>query len=161
MPIFIFIALYFLADLIALILLGGQIGVLATLLLIIGTAVLGIQLIRREGMQALRNAQLSLLQGRANPSELIRGSTLVIAGFMLLLPGPLSDLVGLCCLVPLLIRRLRGNPPVEPYHPGRDRTGGDTFHGEAPSRDERAAQSNQTNQGQTIEGEYIEHKHRD
>ncbi|MGJ8524840.1 hypothetical protein LMG33818_000548 [Halomonadaceae bacterium LMG 33818] len=150
MPIFILFVLYVLADLIALLLLGHLVGVLPTLLLILVTGIAGIRLIKTEGVHALRKVQISMMQGQVNKRELLLGSSSVISGFLLFLPGPISDLLGLICLIPMLNRKVRKDD-VEPYHPGFD-PNARTFDSSA-TRDE----NHTSREGTTIEGEVIEH----
>lgn len=151
MPIFILFVLYVLADLVALLLLGHLVGVLPTLLLILVTGVAGIKLIKTEGVHALRQAQVSMMQGQVNKRELLLGGSSVISGFLLFLPGPISDLLGLICLIPMLNRKLRKGD-VEPYHPGFD-PNARTFDSSATKDENRST----SREGKTIEGEFIEH----
>lgn len=49
MPILVFVSLFTLLDFVILFSIGSQIGLLITLLLVIGTGVVGLHLIRKEG----------------------------------------------------------------------------------------------------------------
>ncbi len=77
-----------------------QIGVGWTMLALCGTAVLGGYLWRREGSRAWA----SLTEPQADADEVgkrVTDTALVfIGGLLLLLPGFLSDLLGLICLIP-------------------------------------------------------------
>lgn len=99
MPVLIFV-LYVVAELTALIWVGGAIGVLPTIALLILGSVLGGALLRREGrrtMQALREASS---QHRSPSTELADGALLGVGAFLLLLPGFVSDVAGILLILP-------------------------------------------------------------
>ncbi|HEX2154947.1 MAG TPA: FxsA family protein [Acidimicrobiia bacterium] len=79
---------------------GRQIGVGATLLIIVLTGVAGATMVKRQGLATWRSAQSRLAQGRFPSDEIIHGAMLLAAGIMLMTPGFLSDLTGLILLVP-------------------------------------------------------------
>ncbi|MGB7344378.1 MAG: FxsA family protein [Pirellulaceae bacterium] len=80
----------------------------ATLLIVIGTGILGSWLARREGAMAWYRFQEALSQGRAPSKEIQDGLMIVFAAALLLTPGLLTDAVGFTLLIPpgrALIRR--------------------------------------------------------
>ena len=78
---------------------GDVIGIIPTLLLIIGTTLLGGALLRRAGFSALMNMQQQ--HGRQSPTKVFcEGPLLMLAGFLLLLPGFITDTMGLIVLIP-------------------------------------------------------------
>ena len=79
---------------------GGVIGVVWTLLLIVVTAVLGVILLRIQGIVTLLRVQDSLNRGEIPAIELLEGLLLLISGAFLLTPGFFTDTVGFCMLVP-------------------------------------------------------------
>jgi UPF0716 protein FxsA len=98
-----------LAELAVIIAVGKSIGVLATLLLLLAFSLFGAWLARREGLAAWRRFQLAMVDGRMPTREVADGAMILLAGAMLLMPGFLTDLVGLLLLVPTtraLARRL-------------------------------------------------------
>ena len=90
---------------------GGRIGVLATLAWVVLAAMLGIALIRRQGLEALRRARAALGRGESPTAELAEGALVALAGVLLLIPGFVTDAVGLPLAVPavrrLIVSRLR------------------------------------------------------
>lgn len=82
------------------------IGVLLTLILVIFTSLLGISLVKNQGMQNLRQMQEKLLRNENPAKELTRSVSLVIAGGLLLLPGFFTDFLGLLLLLPPIQRGL-------------------------------------------------------
>lgn len=75
-------------------------GLLLTVLFIIITGVLGAFLARREGLQAIRKAQLRTSQGQIPGSELLDGICILVGGVVLLTPGFISDALGFLLLIP-------------------------------------------------------------
>ena len=109
---FLFLFLLFpLIELAVLIQVGSAIGVLPTLLLVIGTAVLGSVLLRVAGVATAWRARERLARGEVPEQEMLEGLLIAVGGGLLLLPGFISDIFGLLCLIPftrrLFIRNLR------------------------------------------------------
>lgn len=88
------------AEFAALILIGGAIGLGWTLLLYLGVSALGLWLLRRQGLAALRGLQRDRSASRNLAPPVFEGVLLALAGFLFLLPGFLSDLPALLLLVP-------------------------------------------------------------
>ena len=107
---------------------GGMIGFLPTLFLLFGAAGLGTYLLQTQGWNTWMKVQQSLARGDLPATELVNGAVIVAGGALLLLPGFLSDIVGLFCLIPFTRRLIaawlvnnrlgirRGNPP-DPNEP--------------------------------------------
>ena len=101
--------LFFLIPLIEMVILievGAVIGPLATVGLVVLTAVCGVWLLRLEGMATLYRVQKKLNQGEIPETELLEGIMLLIGGVLLLTPGFATDTVGFVCLLPGLRRPL-------------------------------------------------------
>ncbi len=87
---------------------GHRIGGLATFGLLVGGAVVGGAVARGAGRRALRAWQQASTTG-ALPGEALAGNAmLVVAGALLMIPGVLTDVVGLVLLVPPVRRVLAG-----------------------------------------------------
>ncbi|HEX2257764.1 MAG TPA: FxsA family protein, partial [Afifellaceae bacterium] len=84
------------------ILVGGQIGVAATLGLTLVTAIAGAVLLRRQGLATLARIRAELEANRIPARQLADGAMIAVAGLMLLTPGFVSDLAGLLLFVPAL-----------------------------------------------------------
>ena len=82
------------------VLVGGEIGVLATVGLILATAVIGTALVRRQGMATLTAAEAAMAQGEPPVRQMLDGVCLLVGAVLLLTPGFLTDAVGLFLLVP-------------------------------------------------------------
>lgn len=94
-------------ELALLIQIGEWIGLGPTLLLVIGTGVLGGMLARRQGLRAWLAIQNELRDGRIPGGALVDGLLILIGGILLLTPGVLTDLFGLSLLVPFSRQRLK------------------------------------------------------
>lgn len=77
---------------------GAQIGIWMTLLIILGTAVLGAALAHREGLKTWWRIQQKLASGVMPEEELIDGLMILIASIVLLTPGFLTDAMGFLLL---------------------------------------------------------------
>ncbi|HBQ07922.1 MAG TPA: exlusion protein FxsA, partial [Halomonas sp.] len=100
MPILLFISLFTLLDFVLLFTIGGQIGLLTTLLLVLGTGFIGLYLIRKEGVSTFARARQRMQMGEIPSQELLTGAALIFGGALLLAPGFLSDALGIACLIP-------------------------------------------------------------
>ena len=73
---------------------GSNIGILNTIAIILTTALVGIFLVRRQGMKLLFDAQRNLSQG-IMPTEEIKGAIfLLVSGLLLITPGFFTDCIG-------------------------------------------------------------------
>jgi len=79
---------------------GVQIGVLWTIAILIGEAVLGAWLMRREGNKAWRALVDAYTTGRMPSGQLADAALVLVGGMMLILPGFFTDILGLICLLP-------------------------------------------------------------
>lgn len=87
---------------------GHRIGGLATFGLLVGSAVVGGAVARGAGRRALLAWQQASTTG-ALPGEALAGNAmLVVAGALLMIPGVLTDVLGLALLVPPVRRALAG-----------------------------------------------------
>lgn len=89
-----------LIELALLIKVGEIIGVFATVALVIATAVIGVSLLKRQGLAALNKAQQTVDAGEFPVESVVDGVCLLVAGAFLLTPGLLTDTAGFLLLVP-------------------------------------------------------------
>jgi len=87
-------------EIFALIKLGGLIGFFPTLLIIIGTAIFGIMHIRQQGIGLINELQVKLSQGQKAIGEIVDGLGLLLGGFFFIIPGAITDVLGLTLLIP-------------------------------------------------------------
>ncbi|KUJ72711.1 FxsA family protein [Thiomicrospira sp. WB1] len=91
-----------LAELYVLIEVGGVIGALPTILLTVFTAVVGVALMRQQGVSTMQRAQASMAQGQPPAQEMMEGVLLFLGGLFLLIPGLMTDFLGFLLLIPPL-----------------------------------------------------------
>ncbi|MDT4866000.1 phage T7 F exclusion suppressor FxsA [compost metagenome] len=103
--------LFPLVELAVLIKVGSVIGVGWTLFLIIASAFVGAALLRVAGLATALRARERLARGELPEQEMLEGLLIAIGGGLLMLPGFISDILGLFCLIPftrrLLLKRVR------------------------------------------------------
>ena len=83
---------------------GSWIGLWGTLAIVLGTGVLGLSVIRGQGLRAATDIrrEANMLQNPARP--LADGVLVALAGVLLVLPGFLTDTLGLLLLLPPMRR---------------------------------------------------------
>lgn len=79
---------------------GSQIGILATLALVVATSIAGSILLRVQGFGVLRQIRQTTDAGRVPGRELVHGVMILAAGALLLLPGFVTDAIGLLLFIP-------------------------------------------------------------
>lgn len=147
---FLFLFLLFpIIELAVLIKVGSMIGVLPTLLLIIGSGILGVLLLRVAGVTTAWRAREKLSRGELPDQEMLEGLLMAVGGGLLILPGFISDIIGLFCLLPFTRRLLIGN---------LRRRAAEQVARQRAFADDLAAQAGQARPGaarpNVIEGEY-------
>jgi UPF0716 protein FxsA len=92
---------------------GGAIGAFPTVFAVLFTAVLGVSLIRIQGISTIQKAQKSMAQGLSPAAEMFAGVFLLFAAVCLLIPGFFTDAIGFLLLIPpfrtLLVNFLIGS----------------------------------------------------
>lgn len=99
-PISFLLLLFVLAEIAGFVLVGEAIGVAGTLALTLAGMVAGCVLLRRNGIATLVRVRAELDAGRPPARPLAEGAVLAVASLLLILPGFISDVVGLLLLVP-------------------------------------------------------------
>jgi UPF0716 protein FxsA len=115
-------------ELTILIKLGNWIGWLPTLALVFGAGLAGAAVARIEGWKAALRLRQQLASGVLPAAEMFDGLLIGAAGLLLLLPGFVSDILGLALLVPpvrkfvrtSLMRWVRAHVRVQTIGDGAD-----------------------------------------
>ena len=115
-----------LLELYVIIRVGGEVGALSTVLLVVFTAVVGIALVRLQGFSTLMRVRSAMDRGEVPAVEMLEGAALLVAGFLLLFPGFISDTLGFLCLIPplrrwVLLRALERSEMLRPVEPPAER----------------------------------------
>src|SRR5690349_12444812 len=135
-----FVLLYLAVEIVAVVALASWIGVGGTLLVLLGGALLGLWLARREGLRAVRAIAEAARDRRVAHVELTDGLLVAAGGLLLVVPGLVTDVAGLLLLLPptrsLVRRRLvRAAEEREPLlRTARIRADGTVVEGEVVGR---------------------------
>ncbi|WP_186387828.1 FxsA family protein [Stappia sp. TSB10P1A] len=81
---------------------GSEIGAVPTVLLTIATAVAGSLMLRLQGLSLLRRVRAEMERGEVPGEDILQGSLIVVASVLLLIPGFVTDALGLLLFVPPL-----------------------------------------------------------
>ena len=79
---------------------GSQIGAFYTISLIIITAVLGLYYARYEGLNTLKSGVQQIVKNELPIYEIISGAALAFAALLMILPGFMTDIIGLLIIFP-------------------------------------------------------------
>jgi UPF0716 protein FxsA len=121
---------------------GELIGAGWTILLIIGGMIIGMSLLRSEGMKAANKLMTKVRSGqKPSPEEVMQTPFLMFGAVLLIIPGFLSDIIGVLCFLPPFRRMLTAvmlkNMPKQP-------------------KSSQAKPEAEIHQGRTFEGEFHE-----
>ena len=100
MILFILFAGITLLEIYVMIIVGNAIGAFTTILLIIITALIGVILLRRQGWQTFNNIRKSLKNNNSVAVAVLSGLVILISAILLLVPGFITDIIGLLGLIP-------------------------------------------------------------
>lgn len=91
-----------LVEIAAFIAVGSQIGILATIGLTVATSIIGAVLLRIQGFGVTTRIRAAMQSGDRPGRELVHGAMIVAAGLLLILPGFVTDTIGLLLFIPQL-----------------------------------------------------------
>lgn len=87
-------------EIVVIVAVGHWIGAWPTFLLLVATSLLGAWLIRREGGRAWRELQQAVRSGRMPAREIADGVVVIAGGSLLVIPGFVTDVLGLVLVLP-------------------------------------------------------------
>ena len=90
------------AEFSALIWVAQQIGILPMLVLLFAVSILGAALAKRVGIEVWRRFRATLATGDIPSGEVLDGALVLIAASILLVPGFITDAIGLLLLIPFV-----------------------------------------------------------
>ena len=79
---------------------GSQIGAFNTISLIIITAVFGLYYAKYEGLNTLKSGVQQIVKNESPIYEIVSGAALAFAALLMILPGFLTDIIGLLIIFP-------------------------------------------------------------
>ena len=98
----IFFGIYGWIEFEAFIAIGNAVGGLVTFLGTFVTAFIGVALMRRQGTRVVKQWQSSISEGEVNTSTLASGASFLLGAVLMLLPGYVTDFLGVLCFTPFL-----------------------------------------------------------
>ncbi len=140
-----------LVEMLLLLEVSGQVGGLITVALVVLTAVIGIQILKQQGLPTLLRAQDRLQSGELPAQEIVEGMMLAAAGALLLTPGFITDGVGFALLSGPLRRPLARRAIVAGVVSASG-AGSSNFHTSWTS-----TETDFQGDGNVYEGEYTQH----
>lgn len=88
------------------VLLANAIGAVWALVALVATSLVGIVLLRREGLRGWRSVRSAAQAGRTPAREAVEGIAAFLGALLVLLPGFVTDLIGILLVVPAVHRRV-------------------------------------------------------
>jgi UPF0716 protein FxsA len=85
-----------------------HLGLLPTLLIVMGTGFVGAWLARAQGFMIMLEIQRDLAEGRMPAPRMMDGVMILIAGAFLITPGLITDTAGFLLLIPPVRAYIRG-----------------------------------------------------
>jgi UPF0716 protein FxsA len=121
------IVCWLVAEVFVVIKVAEAIGVLLTLVLLIAGWPIGIWALRSQGRAAWRRLTVAVSEGRPPAREVADGALVLLGGTLLIIPGFITDALGICALLPptrallrrMLIRNFRSRVVVRTAGLGR------------------------------------------
>ena len=143
-----------LIELAVLIKLGQSIGLWMTLLVLVGSGLLGGAIVRAQGTSVMLKTMDAMREGRPPVGPMLDGMMLMLAGVLFIIPGLVTDAAGALLLVPPLRRwladRMLGNVVVTSSARAEPEDAAGWPHG----REGRHDGQRPIDTGQVIEGEW-------
>lgn len=102
MKLLVFFVIIPLIELYVLIQVGAQIGALTVVLWTVFGALLGLALMRNQGLATMQEAQISMTKGEPLEGALMQGVFVFLGGLLLFLPGLISDAIGILLFIPFI-----------------------------------------------------------
>lgn len=100
MPLLLMFVLFPIAELALLIYAGASFGVVKTLLWVLATGVIGVLVLRLNGLATLLRARERLLEGQSPALEIADGFLRGLGAVLLISPGLMCDVFGVLLLLP-------------------------------------------------------------
>lgn len=108
MPIFPLLGVLLILEIVVWVVMVQAVGFWATLGLVVLGSAIGMWLLRREGAKAFEALQLAANERRSPRREAVDGALVAVGGAFMLIPGLVSDVLGLLCLLPFTRPAVRG-----------------------------------------------------
>jgi len=98
---FLFLIIFPLIEIYTLIVIGGSIGAFTTMLWIFFSGIMGLYLLRNQGLKKLLDIQSKKSVFEPTADNFLKTIFTPIGGFFLLIPGFITDVIGILVLLPV------------------------------------------------------------
>ncbi len=98
---FLFLIIFPFIEIYALIVIGGSIGAFNTMLWIFFSGIMGLYLLRNQGLKRLLDIQSKKKVFEPTADNFLKTIFTPIGGFFLLIPGFITDVIGILVLLPI------------------------------------------------------------
>ena len=98
---FLFLIIFTLIEIYTLIVIGGSIGAFNTMLWIFFSGIMGLYLLRNQGLKTLLDIQSKKSVFEPTADNFLKTIFTPIGGFFLLIPGFITDVIGILVLLPI------------------------------------------------------------
>ena len=98
---FLFLTIFPFIEIYTLIVIGGSIGAFNTMLWIFFSGIMGLYLLRNQGLKTLLDMQSKKTVFEPTADNLLKTIFTPIGGFFLLIPGFITDVIGILVLLPI------------------------------------------------------------
>ena len=103
---FIYLLILFIAipvlEIIIFIEIGSFVGTFNTILLTFLTAIVGVYLVRQQGLSTIQKIMVQLQSGEKPVVTMFEGLVILVAGVLLLTPGFFTDIIGFGIFIPIV-----------------------------------------------------------
>jgi len=110
MPFYYFMALFVglpILELVVLLKVHAVFHFWPTFLLVVLTGVVGVSLVKRQGISIVKQIQSEMGKGNLPAPQMIDGIMILLAGAFLITPGLITDCAGFLLLVPFIRKKIR------------------------------------------------------
>ena len=132
---------------------GDVIGIGWTLLIVFITAVIGVNLLKQQGLRAWMDIQRRIAEGQLPALEMASAAQLLFAGGLLLTPGFVTDAVGFSLMIPSL-RFFIARYLLKHWAHKVTRVSGQAYYQGSQSQQSTEQSPDSSNKQRTIEGEF-------
>jgi UPF0716 protein FxsA len=133
---------------------GAVIGGLYTIALVLLTALIGVTLLKKQGLSTFITAQQKMQTGQMPITEIAEGLMLAVAGALLLTPGFVTDTIGFILLTPILRQHIAKKIFQSWVKGAKQANFTSSAHFYSSQESFRQNYSNNAEQSGIIEGEY-------
>ncbi|MCA1840441.1 MAG: FxsA family protein [Actinomycetota bacterium] len=88
-----------------------HLGVLATVAFLLGSSVLGLTMVLRQGTGVFKSLRRTVRSGQVPSAEIVDGCLLLLAAVLFIVPGFISDFFAALLLVPVIRKAVQARTP--------------------------------------------------